>query len=119
MILLFVTLFYGAPADAIHLVMTHSHALDLEICDRILRRGDFAFLGLIGSETKKARFIGQLKALGHGAAALERLVCPIGLSQVPGKQPMAIAVSVAGQLLASPAVESQAKQSTGKQRGAG
>ena len=109
----------GAPVDAVHLVMTHSHALDLEICDRILRRGDFAFLGLIGSETKKARFIGQLKALGHGAAALERLVCPIGLSQIPGKQPMAIAVSVAGQVLALPAVESQTKQSTGKRRGAG
>ncbi len=112
-----------ARDDAIHLVMTHSHALDLEICDRILRR-DFAFLGLIGSETKKARFIGQLKARGHAAAALDRLVCPIGLAGVPGKQPMAIAVSVAGQMLALPVAESQSnearpKQSTGKQRGAG
>jgi xanthine dehydrogenase accessory factor len=112
-----------ASADASHLVMTHSHALDLEICDRILQRGDFAFLGLIGSVTKKARFISQLKALGHGAAALDRLICPIGLAQVPGKQPMAIAVSVAGQMLALAQTlalaESQGKQSTGKQRGAG
>jgi xanthine dehydrogenase accessory factor len=91
-----------APPACLFLVMTHSHQLDLDICDRILRRGDFAFLGLIGSDTKKARFLGGLRALGHGPAALERLVCPIGLAQIPGKQPMEIAVSVAAQLLALP-----------------
>ncbi|HWA51384.1 MAG TPA: xanthine dehydrogenase accessory protein XdhC [Dongiaceae bacterium] len=89
-----------APAGCLFLVMTHSHQLDLDICDRILRRGDFAFLGLIGSDTKKARFLSGLRALGHGPATLERLVCPIGLAQIPGKQPMEIAVSVAAQLLA-------------------
>jgi xanthine dehydrogenase accessory factor len=92
-----------APASCLFLVMTHSHQLDLEICDRILRRGDSAFLGVIGSDTKKARFLSGLKALGHGPTALSRLVCPIGLAQIPGKQPMAIAVAVAAQLLALPA----------------
>jgi xanthine dehydrogenase accessory factor len=91
-----------APADCLFLVMTHSHQLDLEICDRVLKRGDFAFLGLIGSATKKARFMSGLKALGHGPMALERVVCPIGLAQIPGKQPMAIAVAVAAQLLCLP-----------------
>lgn len=91
-----------APPTGLFLVMTHSHQLDLDICDRILRRGDFAFLGLIGSDTKKARFLSGLRALGHGPAALERLVCPIGLAQIPGKQPMEIAVSVTAQLLALP-----------------
>lgn len=90
------------PPACLFLVMTHSHQLDLDICDRILRRGDFAFLGLIGSDTKKARFLSGLRALGHGPAALERLTCPIGLAQIPGKQPMEIAVSVAAQLLALP-----------------
>ena len=90
------------PPDCLFLVMTHSHQLDLDICDRILRRGDFAFLGLIGSDTKKARFLSGLRALGHGPAALERLICPIGLAKSPGKQPMEIAVSVAAQLLALP-----------------
>lgn len=93
-----------APTACLFLVMTHSHQLDLDICDRILRRGDFAFLGLIGSDTKKARFLGGLRALGHGPPALERLICPIGLAQIPGKQPMEIAVSVAAQLLALPGV---------------
>lgn len=111
-----------APAATLFLVMTHSHQLDLEICDRVLRRGDFGFLGLIGSETKKARFLSALKGRGHGAGALERLVCPIGLAQIPGKQPMAIAVSTAAQLLALPAAEaaaSESGQSTGDRRGAG
>ena len=91
-----------APPACLFLVMTHSHQLDLDICDRILRRGNFAFLGLIGSDTKKARFLSGLRALGHAPAALERLVCPIGLAKSPGKQPMEIAVSVVAQLLALP-----------------
>jgi xanthine dehydrogenase accessory factor len=112
----------GAPPATIFLVLTHSHQLDLEICDRVLRRGDFAFLGLIGSATKKARFLRSLKDRGHSAAALERLVCPIGLAQIPGKQPMAIAVAAAAQLLTLPAAEAAAsahEQSTGSKRGAG
>ena len=111
-----------APPGTLFLVLTHSHQLDLDICDRVLRRGDFAFLGLIGSATKKARFLSSLKGHGHGAAALERLVCPIGLAQIPGKQPMAIAVSTAAQLLALPAAVSagaESEQSTGNRRGAG
>jgi xanthine dehydrogenase accessory factor len=111
-----------APPATLFLVLTHSHQLDLDICDHVLRRGDFAFLGLIGSATKKARFLRSLKDRGHGAAALERLVCPIGLAQIPGKQPMAIAVATAGQLLALPAAQESAaenEQSTGNKRGAG
>ena len=113
---------YEAPPAALFLVLTHSHQLDLEICDRVLRRGDFAFLGLIGSATKKARFLSALKGRGHGADALERLVCPIGLAQIPGKQPMAIAVSTAAQLLALPAAaaaRAESEQSTANRRGAG
>jgi xanthine dehydrogenase accessory factor len=112
----------AATPACLFLVLTHSHQLDLDICDRVLRRGDFAFLGLIGSGTKKARFLKALKERGHGAAALERLVCPIGLAQIPGKQPMAIAVAAAAQLLALPAAQqagAESEQSTGKRRGAG
>lgn len=91
-----------APSGSLFLVMTHSHQLDLKICDQVLRRGDAAFLGLIGSETKKARFASALRGMGHGPGALDRLICPVGLAQIPGKQPMAIAVSVAAQVLALP-----------------
>jgi xanthine dehydrogenase accessory factor len=88
-----------APPGALYLVMTHSHALDFEICDHVMQRGDFAFLGLIGSASKRASFARRLSARGHSEAALERLVCPIGLPQIAGKQPAVIAVAVAGQLL--------------------
>lgn len=110
-----------APPASLFLVLTHSHQLDLDICDRALRRGDLAFLGLIGSATKRARFLSALKGRGHSAVALERLVCPIGLAEVPGKQPMAIAVAAAAQLLALPAAAAGADRelSTGERSGAG
>ena len=85
-----------APAGAYYLVMTHSHALDLEIVERVLRRGDFAFLGLIGSETKAAKFKLRLQ---RRKLPVERLVCPIGLVKA-GKHPAAVAVSAVAQLLA-------------------
>jgi xanthine dehydrogenase accessory factor len=86
-----------APADAAHLVMTYSHPLDLEICHRVLTRGDFARLGLIGSASKSARFRKRLRALGHDDAAIARLICPIGLPGLGGKAPAEIAVAVAAE----------------------
>lgn len=84
-----------APADAYYLVMTHSHALDLEIVERVLKRNDVAFLGLIGSETKAAKFRLRLRQKNIPA---ERLVCPIGLVKA-GKHPAEVAVSAVAQLL--------------------
>jgi xanthine dehydrogenase accessory factor len=88
-----------APGGAMHLVMTFSHALDEAICATLLRRNDHAFLGLIGSQTKRARFLQRFRRAGIAQAALGRLTCPIGLAGVPGKSPAAIAVAAAGQLL--------------------
>jgi xanthine dehydrogenase accessory factor len=90
----------AAPAGAFHLVMTHSHGRDYEICEALLRRGDFAFLGLIGSETKRARFASRLRAAGLSAERVQRLTSPIGLPEIGGKEPAVIAVSVAAQLVA-------------------
>lgn len=100
----------NAPAGAFVLVMTHSHALDFDICDQVLRRGDFAFLGLIGSASKRASFVRRLRARGHSEAAIGRLTCPIGLPGINSKEPAAIAIAVAGQLLAL----SEAKVAQGK-----
>ncbi|MGH6924469.1 MAG: xanthine dehydrogenase accessory protein XdhC [Propylenella sp.] len=88
-----------APADAIFLVMTHSHPLDEAVCEAVLRRDDFAYLGLIGSETKRARFVKRLRAAGVPSKKLERLTCPIGLPGIDSKEPAAIAASVAADLL--------------------
>tara|TARA_B100000003_G_C10897908_1_gene357963 strand:- start:708 stop:1427 length:720 start_codon:yes stop_codon:yes gene_type:complete len=87
-----------APASAVHLVMTHDHALDEAICLAILSRGDFGFLGLIGSATKRARFVRRLRQAGVAPEHLDRLVCPIGIAEISGKTPDMVALSVAAQL---------------------
>ena len=87
------------PADAFYLVMTHSHALDFEICDRVLRREDFAYCGLIGSRSKRRRFERLMRQQTMPEDLLRRLTCPIGIGGIDGKQPEEIAVAVTAQLL--------------------
>ena len=88
-----------APPGCFYLVLTHDHELDLRITEAILRRGDFGFAGLIGSETKRQRFLHRLAARGVESTAIDRLTCPIGLPRIAGKAPELIAVAVVGQLL--------------------
>ncbi|EPX81471.1 XdhC protein (assists in molybdopterin insertion into xanthine dehydrogenase) [Litoreibacter arenae DSM 19593] len=66
-----------APRDAHHLILTYSHAFDLDLCHRLLGHG-FASAGLIGSATKWARFRSRLRALGHSEARISCIRCPIG-----------------------------------------
>lgn len=89
----------AAGADAAYLVMTHSHGLDQTICERILRRGDFGYFGLIGSRTKRAQFEKRLRNKGIPGEALQRMVCPIGIAEIPGKHPAEIAIGVGAQIL--------------------
>uniref|UniRef100_UPI0039B97F56 xanthine dehydrogenase accessory protein XdhC n=1 Tax=Albidovulum sp. TaxID=1872424 RepID=UPI0039B97F56 len=99
-----------APAGAEHLIVTFSHALDLELCHRLLGHG-FGALGLIGSETKRARFRTRLRTLGHTEAQIARIRCPIG-ERAFGKHPQAIAVGVAAEVLRTKG----AKQALGGER---
>lgn len=89
-----------APDDAMHLVLTYSHALDLDLCHRLLTHR-FAWAGLIGSATKWARFRARLAALGHPQEQIARITCPIG-DPALGKHPQAIALGVAAALLRLP-----------------
>ncbi len=89
----------AAPAGAFVLVMTHSHALDLEIVSAALAARRFAYVGLIGSAAKRARFETRLRASGLAETDLARLVCPIGMAGVSGKHPAVIAAATAAQLL--------------------
>ncbi|MBJ2151413.1 xanthine dehydrogenase accessory protein XdhC [Paracoccus sp. IB05] len=85
------------PPGADHLIVTFSHALDLDLCHLLLGQ-EVAGIGLIGSATKGARFRSRLLALGHSAAEISRITSPIGDMSL-GKHPQAIAVGVAVQLL--------------------
>ena len=89
----------GAPPGAFYLVLTHSHDLDMAITLAILQRGDFGYFGLIGSRTKRARFEHRLRERGIGDDRLARMVCPIGVPGIAGKEPEVIAVAVVAQLL--------------------
>ena len=95
-----------APAGALYLVLTHDHALDLRIAEAALRRDDAAFVGVIGSATKRARFLNRLEQRGFDAARRARLHCPIGIAGIAGKQPELIALAAVAQLL-------QASQASG------
>ena len=84
--------------DDFILIMTHSHPLDLALVAASLR-SSARFIGLIGSETKKARFQSRLRAAGFSSEAMARLICPIGVEGISGKEPAMIAASVTAQLL--------------------
>ena len=108
-----------APDEAPVLVMTHSHALDLALVAAALRRRSDAPVGLIGSATKRSRFLARLNAAGLGEAAAARLVCPIGVPGIAGKEPAVIAAATAAQILqwrdaaAACRVPEQARRSLG------
>ncbi|MEO8243810.1 MAG: xanthine dehydrogenase accessory protein XdhC [bacterium] len=89
-----------APPEAEHLIVTFSHALDLELCHRLLSHG-FSHCGLIGSATKWARFRSRLAALGHGGEEIARIDCPVGRPGL-GKHPQVLAIGVAAEVLARP-----------------
>jgi xanthine dehydrogenase accessory factor len=88
-----------APRDAMVVVMTHSHPLDFDITAAALQRDAFDFVGLIGSETKRARFASWARQLGVAQSRIDRLACPIGMPRIRGKEPAVIAAGIAAQLL--------------------
>lgn len=91
----------GAPAGAHFLVMTHSHPLDQVLTEAILRRDDFAYFGLIGSISKRRQFERRLRIAGVDPRRFARITCPIGVAGITSKEPGAIAIAVAAEVLQS------------------
>jgi xanthine dehydrogenase accessory factor len=89
----------AAPAGAAHVIATHSHALDYRLAEAALRRDDAAYVGLIGSATKKARFGQSFLRHGGSEAELARLICPIGGAELRDKRPEVIAALTAAELI--------------------
>lgn len=94
-----VELLSRAPDGAFVGVMTHSHALDLDLVIAALQARRFSYVGLIGSATKRARFTSAMRKIGMEADLVDKLVCPIGLTTIRDKAPAAIAASIAAQVL--------------------
>ncbi len=87
------------PANADVLVLTHSHALDLDICLELIKRDDLAYIGLIGSDTKAATFKKRFVQRGYAGVDIGRINCPIGQPQLNSKHPGVIAAGVAVDLI--------------------
>ena len=89
------------PAGSYFIVMTHNHQLDLELTAAILERNDFTYYGLIGSQSKRAKFEHRLRDRGFQPETVQRMRCPMGIAEVKGKLPVEIAVSIAGEVIAT------------------
>ncbi|WP_299640603.1 xanthine dehydrogenase accessory protein XdhC [Devosia sp.] len=93
----------GAPGGSSFVILTHDHALDFLIAAEALQRTDAPYVGMVGSKTKKARFRSWYLSEGYPAAALDRLVLPIGGKAFPGgigdKRPEVIAALAAAEIL--------------------
>lgn len=88
----------AAPGSAF-VVLTHDHGLDFLIAHEALARGDAAYVGMIGSKTKKATFKSWLADMGYDTGLLAGLTMPIGGSDVDDKRPEVIAALTAAEIL--------------------
>jgi xanthine dehydrogenase accessory factor len=89
----------AAPAGSAFVIMTHDHALDFLIAFEALGRADCAYVGMVGSKTKRAKFASWFLEQGGKREALERLVLPIGAQGLGDKRPSVIAVLAAAEIM--------------------
>ena len=87
------------PENAYYVIMTHNHPLDFAISEAILKRNDAHYIGLIGSKTKWKRFQMRFQHKGYTSKIYNSISCPVGHSDIPGKLPAEVAVSVAGEII--------------------
>src|SRR5258708_7325025 len=88
-----------APGGAFVAIMARSHALDLDVAAAALLARRFAYVGVIGSATKRARFTGALRQIGLTDDDIARLICPISPTEIHDNAPASLAAAVAAQLL--------------------
>lgn len=108
-----------ARAGSAFVILTHSHALDYRLTEAALQRGDAAYVGMIGSATKRARFEAGFLRSGGRREALSRLTCSIGGGDVDDKRPEVIAALTAAELVRSLLRKQQASRGAGAEERAG
>jgi xanthine dehydrogenase accessory factor len=89
----------SAPEGSSYVILTHDHALDFLIAREALARGDAPYVGMVGSQTKRARFASWFRSEGGDAKSLERLVLPIGQMGLGDKRPAVIAALAAAEIM--------------------
>lgn len=89
----------SAPQGSSYVILTHDHALDFLIAQEALARGDSPYVGMVGSQTKRAKFSSWFRGEGGDAGALERLILPIGQMGLGDKRPAVIAALAAAEIM--------------------
>jgi len=89
----------AAPRGSAFVILTHDHALDFLIAQEALARTDAAYVGMVGSRTKRAKFASWFAEQGGDGAALDRLVLPIGAQGLGDKRPAVIAALAAAEIM--------------------
>jgi len=87
------------PVDSYCLVITYSHQIDFEICEKIISKNKFSYLGMIGSAIKGKKFRDRFLQKGYPEKTVDKFTCPIGEKQKFLKSPTAIAVTIAMDLI--------------------
>lgn len=89
----------SAPSGSAFVILTHDHALDFLIANEALTRDDTAYVGMVGSRTKRAKFASWFVEQGGDPAALKRLILPIGAQGLGDKRPSVIAALAAAEIM--------------------
>jgi xanthine dehydrogenase accessory factor len=105
------------PAQARLVIVTHNHQLDYDLIRAALHHGQLGYVGCIGSATKTERFKLRLQRDGFSQNDIQQLTMPIGHPDVAGKEPMAVAVAIAAQLLQQPATSAPHSQDRQRRQG--
>ena len=98
----------AAPPNSAFIVLTHDHALDFLLTSEALNRRDAAYVGLIGSTTKRVKF-SRFHAMHSNGAGVSGLTCPIGPSQSADKRPEVIAAFVVAEVMERLTIPTQAE----------
>lgn len=101
-----------APPGSAFVILTHDHALDFLIAAEALRREDAAYVGMIGSKTKRATFRNWLSREIGRPELFGRLICPIGGTAVKDKRPAVIAALAAAEIMTAALAGVHARQQT-------
>lgn len=105
---------YGRISDHLTLteedyvvVLTSGHAFDFTVQEQVLR-GTFAYIGVIGSQSKTAAVNARLREAGIREDAIARVHTPIG-TPIKAVTPAEIAVSIAGEMIYERALRREAR----------
>jgi xanthine dehydrogenase accessory factor len=80
------------------IVVTKNHKCDQPVMEQAVKR-DCAYIGMIGSQAKVKKILGELKKSGAKQRQLIKIHAPIGLD-IGGEGPYEIAVSIMAEIIA-------------------